>query len=61
MNTQEIFTLIGKLIGRIEQDFADKKLTIDEIIGLVKEVVDDLGYGKKVILDLNKSKDKPAQ
>ena len=58
MNTELIFTLIGKLVTKIQADMSDREITVDELIDLIKEIVDDLGYGKKVILNFQKSETK---
>jgi len=57
MDFTKIFTLIMELAARIKQDLGDKKITVDELIGEIKLVVDDLGFGDVVILDLSKKEE----
>ena len=57
MDFTKIFTLIMELAARIKQDLGDEKITVDELIGEIKLVVDDLGFGDVVILDLSKKEE----
>lgn len=57
MDFAKIFTLVMELAARIKQDLGDKKITVDELIGEIKLVVDDLGFGNVVILDLSKKEE----
>ena len=58
MDFTKIFGLVMALAARIKQDLGDKKITVDELIGEIKLVVDDLGVGDMVILDLSKNGEK---
>ncbi|RLB10378.1 MAG: hypothetical protein DRG27_03160 [Deltaproteobacteria bacterium] len=61
MDFTKIFTLVMELAARIKQDLGDKKITVDELIGEIKLVVDDLGFGDVVILDLSKEEEKKEE
>jgi len=50
----KLFPLFIKVSAKIEQDFQDKQITVDELLDLIKTVVDELGLGNQVILDLSK-------
>ncbi len=54
MDFTKIFGLVMALSARIKQDLGDKKITADELIEEIKLVVDDLGFGDVVIIDLSK-------
>ncbi len=38
----------------IKRDVDDKKITVNELLNVVKTAVDKLGIGNKVIIDLEK-------
>ena len=50
----KLFPLFIKVSAKVEQDFRDKQITVDELLELIKTVVDELGLGDEVILDLSK-------
>jgi len=54
MDYSKIFGLVMALVVEAKQDMEDKKVTISELIDLVKTAVDKLGLGDKVVIDLNK-------
>ncbi len=51
MNYAKILGIGMVVLGEVEQDLKDGKLTIDEVLGTVKNVADKLGYGEKVVLN----------
>jgi len=54
MNWAKLVGIGAIVIGEIQKDLKDGKITIDEIIDTTKAVVDKLGYGSKNILDFLK-------
>jgi len=58
MDYNKILPLLLTLSAKIKQDFDDKQLTVNELLDLVKTVVNELGFGDVVILDLSKKEDK---
>jgi len=50
----KLFPLFIKISAKIEQDFQDRQITVDELLDLIKTVVDELGLGNQVVLDLSK-------
>lgn len=50
----KLFPLFLRLSAKVEQDFQDKQITVDELLGLIKTVIDELGLGDEIILDMTK-------
>jgi len=57
MDFNKIFPILLEITAKLKQDFSDSQLTVDELIDLIKSVVDELGFGDIVILDLTKHKE----
>ena len=61
MDFSKIIQVILAVAARIKIDFEDKKLTVDELLNLIKLTVDELGFGDVVILDLTKKERKEGK
>ena len=61
MDFSKIMQVLLAVAARIKIDFEDKKLTVNELLNLIKLTVDELGFGDVVILDLTKKEGKEGK
>ena len=61
MDYSKILALVLHLATKINQDMADKKITVRELLELVESGLEDLGLMDKVILDLSKKENGETQ
>jgi len=61
MDFSKIMQVLLAVAARIKIDFEDKKLTVNELLNLIKLTVDELGFGDVVILDLTKKERKEGK
>ncbi len=55
MDTSKIFQVLLGVAGKIEQDLADKEITVMELLQLIQTVITDLGIENDVVINLSKT------